>query len=88
MLKCVAMNMFLLLILTISLLTLKVVAVTEGFIVPPPNTDSLSYREGSFLTLAWNSTLDKIALTLWQEGNVTFEYIGELSCNQSSYTLI
>lgn len=88
MLKCVAMNIFLLLILTISLLTLKVVAVTEGFIVPPPNTDSLSYREGSFLTLAWNSTLDKIALTLWQDGNNTFEYIGGLSSNQSSYTLI
>lgn len=93
MLKCVAMNMFLLLlsgILTISQLAFRVVAITEGFIVPSPTSDSLSYREGSMLTLAWNSTLDKIALTLWQDGNNTYEYIGgfKIMLKPNNYTYI
>lgn len=86
--KCVAMNMFLLSILTISQLMLQVIAVIEGFIVPSPSPEFHSYREGSMLTIAWNSTLESIALTLCQDGNNTFEYIGGLSCNQPSYTLI
>lgn len=81
---------FCLSILIISQLVSQINAVDESFIVPSPNEKSLTYREGSTLSLAWATTLDKIALTLWQDGNDTFEYIGGFLYNNScqSYTPI
>lgn len=91
MLEFVARNVLYLSILVVSQLVSQVITVEERFIVPSNESKSLSYREGSFLTLAWNTTLDRIALTLWQDGINALEYIGALSCNQpchSSSTLI
>lgn len=78
-----AMNVFCLSILIISQLVSQINAADESFIVPSPDEKSLSYREGTTLSLAWGTTLDRIALTLWQDGNATFEYIGGFLCNNS-----
>lgn len=86
------MNLLYLSILIISQLVSQVTAADERFIVPSNDSKSLSYREGSLLALAWNTSLDRIALTLWQDGVNSLEYIGGLSCTyqsyQSPYTLI
>lgn len=79
MLEFGARNVFYLSILTISQLVSQVIAADERFIVPSSDSKSLIYREGSLLALAWNTTLDRIALTLWQDGINAFEYIGGLS---------
>lgn len=83
MLECVATNVFYLSILIISQLVSQVIAADERFIVPSNDSKSLSYREGSMLNLAWDTSLDRIALTLWQDGIDSLEYIGGLLCNQS-----
>lgn len=74
------MNMFFLSFLIISQLVLQVIAAAEAFINPSVISDYLTYREGSVVSIVWNSTVDKIALTLWQDGNNTWEYIGGFSC--------
>lgn len=81
MLEYVAMNVFYLSILIISQLVSQVISqlAEERFIVPSNNSKSLSYREGSKLSLEWYTSLDRIALTLWQVGNNSLEYIGGLS---------
>lgn len=79
MLEFGARNVFYLSILTISQLVSQVIAADERFIVPSSDSKSLIYREGSLLALAWNTTLDRIALTLWQDGINALEYIGGLS---------
>lgn len=73
------MNMFLS-FLIISQLVLQVIAAAEAFINPSVISDYLTYREGSVVSIVWKSTVDKIALTLWQDGNNTLEYIGGFSC--------
>lgn len=79
MLKSGARNVLYLSILIIPQLMSQVLAADERFIVPSNDSKSLSYREGSLLALAWNTTLDRIALTLWQDGIDVLEYIGALS---------
>lgn len=86
MLESVARNVLYLSILVVSQLVSQVITADERFIVPSNESRSLSYREGSFLTLAWNTTLDRIALTLWQDGINALEYIGALSCNQPCHS--
>lgn len=81
----VGMNVFYLSILTTSQLVSQVNAAAESFIVPPQGAKSLSYREGSKLSLSWDTSLDWIALTLWQDGiDSSFEYIGGFLCGRLS----
>lgn len=76
--------MFYLSILIVSQLVSHIAA-DERFIVPSTDSKSLSYHKGSTLALAWSTSLDRIALTLYQDGlfqdgNTSAEYIDGLLC--------
>lgn len=47
------------------------------FTTPPDVLLDLTYQRGSLIQLAWNSTLRRVALTLWHESGNDFEYLRE-----------